>query len=391
MFGNTVRRILRFAIVGQIACASAALAAEPLKIGVILPFTGPYAIYGTKILNGAKLYLSQHGGRIGDREVELVTADDTGVAPELSKRLAQQLLIKDKVSFLVGFGLTPSALTVAPLATQAKVPMIVMNASTTGLTRKSPFIIRVSQTQPQVTEPMAKWAIENGVRKVYTLVADYSPGHDSEKQFTETFTKAGGEIVGSVRYPLNNADPSPYLEKIKDANPQAVFVFLPPGELSIAFIKGFKSRGLEAAGMKLFGTSLTEEAVIDATGDAAIGVITASNYSEPHRSPENDAYVAAYRKAYGEDRPNYMSVAGYDGIALIARVAETKGTVVTGQAFMDAVKGISWASPRGPVQIDPETRDIVQSVYIRKTEKVDGRLENVEFATYPGVRDPQDR
>ncbi len=387
-----LRHFLRLIVLSQIALATSAMAAEPLKVGVILPFTGPYAIYGTKILNGAKLYLSEHGGKIGGQEVELVTADDTGVAPELSRRLAQQLLVKDKVKYLIGFGLTPSALTVAPLASQAKVPMIVMNASTTGLTKKSPYLIRVSQTQPQVTAPMAEWALKNGIKKVYTLVADYSPGHDSEKQFIETFTKGGGEIIGSVRYPLNSADPSPYLQKIKDASPDAVFVFLPPGELSIAFLKGFKSRGLDAAGIKVMGTSLTEEAVIDATGDAAIGVLTASNYSESHQSPENAAYVAAYRKAYAsDDRPNYMSVAGYDGMALIARVLEAKGNDVSGADFMEAVKGLSWMSPRGPVEIDPASRDIVQSVYIRKTEKVDGTLQNVEFEAFPKARDPQDK
>ena len=363
-------------------------AAEPLKIGLILPMTGPYATYGKKIENGVRLYLAQHGKTIAGREVEIITADDTGVAPELDKRLAHSLIVKDKVEILAGFGLTPGALTVAPLVTQAKIPMIVMNAASSGLTLRSPYLLRTSSTQPQFTAPMAIWASKNGIKNVYILVAYYCPGLDSEAQFKKTFTAAGGTIVGSVHYPLTSADPSPYLQKIKDTKPDAVFVFLPPGELSVSFVRGFVDRGLTAAGIKLIGTSITEEGVLDATGDKAIGLITAQNYSAAHPSPENIAYVSAYRKAYAGDPPNYMSIAGYDGMALIAHVlAKTKGNA-SGDVFMAAAKGISWVSPRGPVSIDQKTRDIVQTVYIRKTEKIGGALQNTEFDSFPASRDP---
>lgn len=378
------------AVAGLILSAATALAhaAPPVKVGLILPMTGPYAIYGKSIENGVRLYLQENGKTFGGRDVEIVVADDTGVAPEIAKRAAQSLIVKDKVDILAGFGLTPSALTVAPLATQAKVPMVIMNAATTGITTKSPYVMRTSQSQPQMTAPMAIWAAQNNIKKVYTLVADYSPGIDAETQFKTTFTANGGTVIGEVRYPLNTTDPSPYLQRIKDANPDGVFVFLPPGELSISFIRGFADRGLAAAGIKLLGTSITEEAVLDATGDKAIGVITALNWAESHSSPENAAFVAAYRRANPSIRPNYMAVSGYDGMALIAKVLEkTKGNAA-GDAFVAAARGMSWTSPRGPIQIDEKHKDIVQTVYIRKTEKKDGVLQNVEFFEYPAFKDP---
>lgn len=366
-----------------------ASAAEPLKIGLILPMSGPFAAYGKQIENGVRLYLKQNGDSFSGRKVELILKDDTGVAPEISKRAAQELVVKDKVDVLAGFGLTPSAFAVAPIATEAKKPMVVMNAATSAITTKSEYILRTSMTLPQITAPIASWAAKNGIGKVYTVVADYGPGHDAETQFKKTFTAAGGEIVGEVRTPMKNPDFSPFLQRIKDAHPQAVFLFVPAGEQGIAFMKGFAERGLDKAGIRLIATGdLVDEDVLDAIGDPALGVTNSFHYAEAHKSAENKAYTEAYYKAYPSSRPNFMSVAGYDGMHLIAETLKKTGGNAEGDAFVAAAKGMKWASPRGPVGIDPVTRDIVQTIYVRKVERVGGKLQNVEFDQVSEFRDP---
>lgn len=373
-----------------LAVAGAAFAADPVKIGLILPMSGPFAAYGKQIEHGVKLYLAQHGDTYGGRKVELILKDDNpGTSGDIDKRLAQELVVKDKVDILAGFGLTPSAFAVAPLATEAKKPMIVMNAATSAITTKSPYIIRTSMTLPQNSAPIATWAAKNGIKKVFTLVADYGPGIDAEAQFKKTFTAAGGQIVGEVRAPVKNPDFAPFLQKIKDTKPDAVFLFLPPGAETIAFMKGFKERGLEQAGIRLISTGdLPDEDILEAVGDSALGLVTSFHYSEAHKSPENQAYVAAYYKAYPKDRPNFMSVGGYDGMHLIAEVLKKTGGSTDADKFVEAAKGMKWTSPRGPISIDPETRDIVQTIYIRKTERVDGKLQNVEFDQVDNFKDP---
>lgn len=370
--------------------AAAAHAAEPLKIGLILPMSGPFAAYGKQIEHGVDLYLHEHNNTLGGRPVQIVLKnDDPGTSGDVDKRLAQQLLVQDKVDILAGFGLTPSALAVAPIATEAKKPMVVMNAATSVITAKSPYVVRVSMTLPQTTAPIATWAAKNGIKKVFILVADYGPGYDAEAQFKKTFGAAGGEIVGDVRVPVKSPDMAPYLQKIKDVKPDAVFMFLPPGELTIGFMKGFYERGLDKAGIKIIATGdLTDEDVINALGDNALGIITSFHYAEDHKSPENKAYVAAYYKAYPKDRPNFMSVGGYDGMQLIDLVLKKTGGDAEVDKFIAAAKGMKWISPRGPVEIDPATRDIVQTLYIRKVEKVDGKLQNVEFESFPNFKDP---
>ena len=370
--------------------ALAAQAADPVKIGLVLPMTGPFAAYGKQIEHGVKLYLATKGDTFAGRKVELILKDDSpGTAGDVSKRLAQELVVKDKVDILAGFGLTPSAFAVAPIATEAKKPMVVMNAATSAITTKSNYIVRTSHTLPQVTAPIASWAAKNKIKKVFTLVADYGPGHDAEGQFKKTFTAAGGEIVGEVRAPVKNPDFAPFLQKIKDTKPDAVFLFLPPGAETIAFMKGFAERGLAAAGIRLIATGdLPDEDIIDAIGDSALGLITSFHYSEAHKSTENKAYTEAYYKAYPKDRPNYMSVAGYDGMHLIAEVLKKTNGNTDAEKFVEAAKGMSWVSPRGKISIDPATRDIVQTVYIRKTEKVGGKLQNVEFDQIADFKDP---
>ena len=307
----------------------------------------------------------------------------------MSKRLAQELVVKDKVDILAGFGLTPSAFAVAPLATEAKKPMVVMNAATSSVTTKSPYIIRTSMTLPQNSAPIATWAAKNKIKNVFTLVADYGPGQDAEGQFKKTFTAAGGQIVGEVRAPVKNPDFAPFLQKIKDTKPDAVFIFLPPGAETIAFMKGFNERGLAQAGIRLISTGdLPDEDILEAIGDASLGLVTSFHYSEAHKSPENKAYTEAYYKAYPKDRPNFMSIGGYDGMHLIAEVLKKTNGNTDAEKFVEAAKGMKWMSPRGAISIDPATRDIVQTVYIRKVERVGGKLQNVEFDQIPDFKDP---
>lgn len=363
--------------------------AQDLKIGMVVPVSGPFATTGQQIMNGAKLYLKEHGDTLGGRKVVLLEKDDTGISPALSKRQAQNLLVQDKVDILAGFGLTPAAFAVAPLATEAKVPMLVLNAATSSITEKSPYIVRTSMTLPQVAAPMATWAAKNGIHSVYLLVADYGPGHDAAAQFKKTFTAAGGTIVGEVHTPLTSPDFAPFLQKIKDAKPDAIFSFVPNGEQGVSLAKGYKERGLDKAGIKLLATGdVVTEDVIGAMGDNALGMITSFHYSTAHDSPENKAFVAAYEKAYPGVRPNMVAVASYDGMHLIDMALKKTNGNAKGDVFMAAVKDMKWVSPRGPVEIDPQTRDITQNVYIRKVERVNGLLQNVEFDTFKAVKDP---
>ncbi|HEX2530083.1 MAG TPA: ABC transporter substrate-binding protein [Burkholderiaceae bacterium] len=383
---NTIKKL---AVMAMALGAMVSVQAKDLKIGLVMPMSGPFAAHGKQMTNGIRLYMAQHGDTVAGRKVVVIFKDDTGLAPEISKRQAQELIVKEKIDILAGFGLTPSAFAVAPLATEAKVPMVVLNAATSAITTKSPNIVRVSMTLPQDTAPMAQWAYKNGIKTVYTLVTDYGPGHDSEAQFKKTFTAMGGKIVGEVRTPLKNPDFAPFLQKIKDTKPDAVFFFVPNGEQGVALIKGYKERGLDKAGIRAIATGdVTDEDVIDAMGDASIGLITSFHYSQVHNSSENKAFTAAYLKANPKDRPNFIAAAAYDGMHLIYQALEkTKGDS-SADAFMAAVKGMKWTSPRGPVMIDPQTRDIVQTVYIRKVEKVNGVLQNVEFDKFADVKDP---
>ena len=373
------------------AIATSALAQQPaVKIGVIAEFSGPFADYGTQIVNGMKTYLKLHGDTFGGRKVEFIQRDTTGAAPDIAKRLAQELITRDNVDILAGFGLTPNALAVAPIDAEAKKPMVIMNAATSIITTRSPYIVRVSHTLPQDTQPIAQWAAKNGIKRAYTLISDYGPGIDAEGAFVKAFKAAGGEIIDSVRTPLQNPDFAPYLQRIKDSKPDAVFVFLPPGSQTIAFIKGYEERGLKQAGVKLIGTGdLTDDGVLQAMGEPTLGLITSFHYSASHDSPENKAFVKAYAEVNGTKyRPNFMACAGYDGMAAIAEALKKTGGSVDPDKFMTALKGMKLMSPRGPIMIDPETRDIVQTVYIRKVERVNGELYNMEFDKFPDVKDP---
>jgi branched-chain amino acid transport system substrate-binding protein len=381
------QRLWKWLALGLIATAAQA-GEGPIRIGMVLPLSGPFAQYGLQISNGAKLYLAQHGDTVNGRKIELLIRDDTGTAPEVTKRLSQELVTRDHVDLLAGYALTPGAMASASVAEASKRPMVVMNAAASVITTKSGYIVRVSHTLPQLAQPIAKWASENGIAKVYTIVADYAPGLDAESGFQKAFTAEGGEIVGQVRVPVTNTDFAPYVQRIKDAHPQAVFVFLPPGEGTISFLKTWKERELDAQGIKLIGTvDLIDDDLLEVIGPLVQGSVTSGHYSMVHDSPVNKSYVEAYRKAYGI-RPNFMSVAGYDGMHLITSVLASMGGEIDGETFIALAKKASWESPRGPISIDPETRDIVQTVYIRRTQMQDGHAVAVEFDSFKAVKDP---
>jgi branched-chain amino acid transport system substrate-binding protein len=372
------------------ALSVAASAAEPVKIGVIGPFSGSAAEYGKQMEAGMRTYLHVHGDVVAGRRIELVARDTTGPNPEIAKRLAQELVTRDKVDFLAGFGFTPEALAVAPVATEAKKPMIVMNAASSVVTTRSPYIVRFSMTLPQTSAPMATWAAKHGIRKVYTLVADYAPGIDAETAFRAAFTAAGGQVVDSVRTPLRSPEFAPYVQRIKDAKPEAVFIFVPSGAQSVAFMKAFEERGLAQAGIQVIGTGdLTDDQVLQSMGESVAGVVTSHHYSYAHDSPENRAFVKAFRETNPDlARPNFMGVAGYDGMAAIAEVVAKLGAQIDGDRAMEILRHVKLASPRGPIAIDPATRDIVQTVYIRRVAKVGGEYVNVEFDRFADVKDP---
>jgi branched-chain amino acid transport system substrate-binding protein len=378
----------------QAAIAAVLLAASSLgvaqdnkfKIGLILPMTGPFASTGKQIEAAAKLYMAQNGDTIAGKKVELVIKDDTGT-PDVTKRIAQELVVNEKVSVLAGFGLTPLALATAPIATQSKTPLVVMAAATSSITQASPYIVRTSFTLPQVSVAIADWAPRNGIKKVVTLVTDYGPGLDAEKFFKERLQFNGGQVVESLRVPLRNPDFAPFLQKVRDAKPDALFTFVPSGA-GAALMKQFAERGLDKAGIKLIGTGdVTDDDILNSMGDVAVGVVTSHHYSAAHPSPANKKFVEAFMKANNNLRPNFMAVGGYDGMRLIYEAAKkTKGA--GGDALLAAMKGQIFESPRGPIFIDAQTRDVVQNVYIRKVEKKDGQLYNVEFDVIKDVKDP---
>lgn len=375
------------AVLAPAAAPLPAMAQESVKVGLILPMSGPSNSTGRQQDAAVKLFLQQNGDRVAGRKIEVIVRDDTGVA-DVTKRVAQELVVNSKVNVLMGFGLTPLALAVAPIATQAKTPQIVTAAATAIITEQSPYIVRTSFTLPQATVPMADWASKNGIKKVVTLVSDYGPGLDAERAFREEFAKGGGVVIEELRVPLRNPDFAPFLQRVKDAAPDALFVFVPSG-FGATFMKQFVDRDLGKAGVRLIATGdVTDDDLLKEMGDATLGVVTTHHYSASHPSPENKAFVEAFQKANNGMRPNFMAVGAYDGMQLLYKALEKTGGKSDGDSLLAAMKGMSWTSVRGPVTIDPETRDIIQSIYVRRVEKIGGELFNMEFAEIPNVKDP---
>jgi branched-chain amino acid transport system substrate-binding protein len=365
--------------------AGSAVAQETVKVGLVMPLTGGLAAVGKQVVAAARLYVAQHGDTVAGRKIELIVKDDGGV-PDNSRRIAQELVVNDKVAFL-GAGITPSAFAIAPLATQAKVATVVMVSGTSVVTERSPYLVRTSFTLGQQSSIIAQWAAKNGSKKVVILQSDWAPGAEATAVFTDYFTKAGGTVAETIKVPLANPDFAPFLQRARDANPDTLFVFVPAGQAG-TFAKQFIERGLDKAGIKLIGPGdVTDDDDLPQMGDAMLGTVTAGHYSAAHPSAANKAYVAAFKKA-NNYRPNFISLGGWDGMHVIYEALKKTGGKTDGDAVVAAMKGLKWESPRGPISIDPETRDIIQNVYVRKVERAEGELYNIEFATFEAVKDP---
>jgi branched-chain amino acid transport system substrate-binding protein len=370
------------------AIGGSAGAQDSIKIGIINPYSGQFADTAAQMDNAIKLYVKQHGDVVAGKKIELIRKDTGGVAPDIAKRLAQELVVRDHVDLLTGFDLTPNALAAGDVSAEAKKFMVVMNAATAIITTKSPYIARTSATTPQLNQTLGTWAAKHGSKRVYTMVSDYGPGIDAEGAFHIGFKEAGGEIVGSVRFPVANPDFSAFVQRAKDVDPDTIFIWIPGGAQPAAVGKALAERGIDATTTKVMGQDvLTDDSAIKNMGDAALGIITVAVYNYNHDSPLNHEFVNAYRADYNRN-PDIFSIGGYDGMHLIYEVLKKTGGNTDGDVLIAAAKGMRWESPRGPILIDPETRDIVQTVYISRVEKVDGSLRSIEVDTVENVKDP---
>jgi branched-chain amino acid transport system substrate-binding protein len=373
------------AAMGAIASAAAQ---ETVKIGLILAYSGQFADPSAQMDNGIKLYLRQHGDTVAGKKVELIRRDTGGIAPDVAKRLAQELIVRDKVDVLAGFALTPNALAVGDVSAQAKKFMVNMNAATAIITTKSPYMVRTSFTVPQLNETLGAWAYKEGIRKAYTMVSDFGPGHDGEAAFQKGFKDAGGEIVGAARYPVANQDFSAFVQRAKDSNAEAIYVWTPGGPQPAAIGKALAERGIDPKQTRVFGQGeLTSEDALKSMGDVALGIITVFHYDVSHASDMNAAFVRMYKESFGRN-PDMFSVGAYDGMHVIYEALQKTAGKGDGESLVAAAKGMRWESPRGMMSIDPDTRDVVQTVYIRRVERAGGELHNVEFDKIPGVKDP---
>lgn len=384
------KRIIAAVALGLGLGCSVAIAQETVKIGVILPYSGPFADAANQLQAGIDLYIQMHGDEVAGKKIEILRKDTGGPNPDVAQRLAQELVVRDQADILAGFALTPEALGAAEIADQAKKLLVVMNAATSVITEQSPYIVRTSVTIPQLNYALGKWAFEEaGVKQAYTLVSDYGPGHDAESSFSRGFTEAGGTILGSDRTPVANPDFSAYVQRVKDADPEAVYIFVPGGAQPAAIGKALVDRGLAPPDVKIFAQGeLTHPEALESMGDTARGVITTYHYTLERDDPLNNEFVAAYREANNGRSPDLFSYGGYDGMHLIYEALKKTNGDASGDALIEAAKGMSWQSPRGPMSIDPETRDVVQTVYIREVQEVDGELQNVIIHEIPEVKDP---
>ena len=383
---------MKFQGLGVVAAAliatTSANAQGTIKIGLICAYSGQFADTAAQLDNGIKLYMKQHGDTVAGKKIELIRKDVGGIAPDVAKRLAQELIVRDKVDILGCFEATPNAMAAADVSAQAKKFMVNMNAATAVVTTKSPYMVRTSFTVPQLNEALGTWAYKNGVRRAYTLVSDYAPGHDGEEAFIRAFKAAGGTIIGSARYPVANQDFTPFLQRAKDADPDGIYIWVPGGTQPAALGKTIAERGIDKTKVKIMGQGeLTYEDALKSMGDAGLGLITAFHYDFYHQSDLNKAFVAAYNAEFKRN-PDMFSVGAYDGMHVIYEALKKTNGNTDAEALIAAVKGMKWESPRGPILIDAETRDVVQNVYIRRVEKVNGQLVNVEFDKLEMVVDP---
>lgn len=373
------------------ALTASAAYADVIKVGIIGPMSGPFALQGKNFKAGIDAYIAEHGNKIGDDTIEVIYRDVPQADPAQSKSLAQELIIKEKVQYLGGFFFTPDAMAVTPILQQANVPMVVMNAATSTIVTKSPYVVRTSFTTWQTSLPIAQVALDKGAKKVITVVSDYGPGIDAENAFKAGFTKIGGDVVETIRMPLNTNDFSPIMQRVKDSGAEGVFAFLPAGPTTLGFMKSYVDNGLKSAGVQLFAPGdLTQESDLPALGEAALGVLTTFHYALSHDSAENKKFVEDARKAIGNpEELSFPSVGAYDGMHVIYKMIEATGGKQDAAKAVDAVKGMEWMSPRGPVSIDAETRHITQNIYLREVAKADdGTYYNKEIQTFEKQGDP---
>jgi branched-chain amino acid transport system substrate-binding protein len=363
-----------------------ARADELLKIGICIPMTGAgFNAVGRQLSSAIKLYVEQHGDAVAGRKLEIIMRDDGGVADN-ARRIVQEMIVRDKAS-LIAIGITPTSLAIAPLVTEAKIATLVLSSGASITVAKSPYMVRAGFVLAPQSWIMAEWAAQNGSKRVVTLVNDWAPGIEAETAFRMRFTQQGGQILEAIRVPLANPDFAPFLQRIRDINPDTAFIYF-PGPLAAAFAKQFAERGLANSGIKIIGPGdLTDDDGLDTMGDQMLGIITAGPYSVTHASAINNACVTSFENRNGF-RPNFVSLGGYDGMHLVYEALKKTGGNSDGDALIEAMKGMSWESPRGPISIDPQTRDIVSNIYIRKVEKMNGHLYNTEFATFEAVKDP---
>jgi branched-chain amino acid transport system substrate-binding protein len=381
-----MRKTLLFAAATMLAVTSAN-AQQTVKIGLIMSYSGQFADAATQMDNAIKLYVKQHGDTVAGKKIEIIRKDTGGPNPDVAKRLAQELVVRDKVDVLAGFVLTPEALGAGDVSAEAKKLMVVMNAATSIITTKSPYIVRTSLTIPQLENAFGQWAYKFGIRKVYTMVSDYGPGIDAETWFTKGFKDAGGEIVGAVRMPIASADFSAFVQRAKDVSPEAIFIFIPGGTQPAAMTKAMQERGFPAGKILGQGEITMDDNALRSMGDSALGIRTVFHYGWEHNSPMNEAFVKAYRADFNRS-PDVFSIGGWDGMHLIYEALKKTGGKADGDSLIAAAKGMKWESPRGPISIDPDTRDIVQNVYIREVQKINGRAQNVEVDKIENVKDP---
>jgi branched-chain amino acid transport system substrate-binding protein len=382
------RQIVRTGAILAIAlfATGSAGAQNTVKIGMVMPMTGALAAAGQQVVAGARLYMKQHGDTVDGRQIELIVKDDAS-SGETGKRLLQELIVNAKVD-IIGGGLTADLLPSASLFTEARKPAVIMLSSTTAVVEKSPFFVRTSCTLAQSSAIMADWATKSGLNKAVTLVSEFAPGLEAEETFSNNYRAAGGQISEAIRVPLRNPDFAPFLQRVRDAAPQALFVFIPSVQAA-TFAKQFVERGLDKAGIKLIGPGdLTDDEALANMGDAMLGAVTAHFYSAAHPSALNKSFTDAYHKEYNA-RANFMAVSGYDGMHVIYQALRKTNGSTDGTALIAAMKGMAWESPRGPISIDRNTGEVVQNIYIRNVERVNGELRNVEFVTFNNVRDPR--
>jgi branched-chain amino acid transport system substrate-binding protein len=395
MIVRFIKPIVLSAIAALLVTASVPAVAQqgPIKIGVVLSYSGGDNVILGKMADAAfAAYMKQHGDTIAGRKVELIKRDDTGIAPEVATRLAQELIVQEHVDLLIGASYTPNAIAMGAVSTKAKVPYFIVNAATSNIFKTNPYTARFGFTTGQISQPFANWAYKNGAKTAYAVFQDYGPGIDAGTTFEKTFTAAGGKVLGESRMPLDTKDFSAYIQKVKDAKPDVMFLFINATGGGVDFIKALNSSGFDKTAIKFLATGdLVDEAILPTEGDTAMGITTTFTYSAMHDSKMNRDFITAFKAAYGSNQlPTFEAAQAYDAIAAAYKVLEAQKGVIDPDKTMEIVKGMKFESPRGPIEIDPQTRDIIQNVYFRKVERRNGLLGNYEFSNTPMVKDPNE-